>query len=51
MTGPTGKQPDEVAAMVVEAVRNDQFWIVSHGDLRAGVEHRFADILEHVPVD
>jgi len=49
MTGPTGKQPDEVAAMVVDAVRNDEFWVVSHGDLRAGIEHRFTDILEHVP--
>ena len=51
MTGPTGKGPEEVAAMVIDAVRNDEFWVVSHGDLRAGIEHRFADILEHVPQD
>ncbi len=49
MTGPTGKEPAEVADMVVTAVRANQFWIVSHGDLRVGIEHRFADILEHVP--
>jgi NAD(P)-dependent dehydrogenase (short-subunit alcohol dehydrogenase family) len=49
MTGPDGKEPDEVAAMVVDAVRTDRFWIVTHGDLRPAIEHRFADILAHVP--
>jgi NAD(P)-dependent dehydrogenase (short-subunit alcohol dehydrogenase family) len=49
MTGPTGKEPAEVADMVVDAVRSNRFWVVSHGDLRAGIEHRFADILEHIP--
>ena len=49
MTGPGGKEPAEVADMVVDAVRANRFWVVSHGDLRAGIEHRFADILEHVP--
>ena len=49
MTGASGKEPAEVADMVVDAVRNNRFWVVSHGDLRVGIEHRFADILEHVP--
>ncbi|MEX2100836.1 MAG: SDR family NAD(P)-dependent oxidoreductase [Acidimicrobiia bacterium] len=49
MTGPGGKEPDEVAKMVVDAVRANRFWVVSRGDLRVGLEHRFADILEHVP--
>ena len=51
MTGPGGKEPEEVAEMVVDAVRTNRFWVVSHGDLRPGLEHRFADILEHVPMD
>jgi len=37
--------------MVVAAVRANRFWVISHGDLRAGIEHRFADILDHVPVE
>ena len=49
MTGPDGKEPAEVAAMVVDAVRTDRFWIVTHGDLRPAIEQRFADILAAVP--
>jgi NAD(P)-dependent dehydrogenase (short-subunit alcohol dehydrogenase family) len=50
-TGPDGKEPEEVAALVVDAVRADRFWVVSHGDLRAAFEQRFADILAATPVD
>jgi NAD(P)-dependent dehydrogenase (short-subunit alcohol dehydrogenase family) len=49
MLGPAGKEPEEVAALVVDAVREGRFWVVSHGDLRVAMEHRFADILAHVP--
>jgi hypothetical protein len=48
-TGPSGMEPSEVAAMVVDAVRHNRFWVVSHGDLRPALEHRFAEILEATP--
>jgi NAD(P)-dependent dehydrogenase (short-subunit alcohol dehydrogenase family) len=50
-TGPSGKEPSEVAAMVVDAVRKNRFWVVSHGDLRPALEHRFAEILEATPYE
>jgi len=48
-TGPSGKEPEEVAAMVVDAVRKNRFWVVSHDDLRPLLEHRFAEILAATP--
>ena len=50
-TGPSGKEPSEVAAMVVDAVRKNRFWVVSHSDLRPALEHRFAEILEATPYE
>ncbi len=50
-TGPTGKEPQEVAAMVLDAIRADQFWIVTHGDLRAGIEARVTEMLAAVPLE
>ena len=37
--------------MVVDAVRKNHFWVVSHGDLRPALEHRFAEILEATPYE
>ena len=48
-TGPSGKEPEEVAAMVVDAVRKNRFWVVSHDDLRPVLEHRFAEIVAATP--
>jgi NAD(P)-dependent dehydrogenase (short-subunit alcohol dehydrogenase family) len=48
-TGPSGKEPSEVAAMVVDAVRKNRFWVVSHADLRPALEQRFAEILDATP--
>jgi NAD(P)-dependent dehydrogenase (short-subunit alcohol dehydrogenase family) len=48
-TGPDGKEPDEVAAMVVDAIRNDRFWVISHADLRPTIATRFAEILDAIP--
>ncbi len=48
-TGPTGKEPEEVAAMVVDAVRNDRFWVITHDDLRPAVEARLQGILGDMP--
>jgi NAD(P)-dependent dehydrogenase (short-subunit alcohol dehydrogenase family) len=47
--GPTGKEPLEVAEMVVDAIRNDRFWVISHGDLKPVLEQRFAEILDATP--
>jgi NAD(P)-dependent dehydrogenase (short-subunit alcohol dehydrogenase family) len=49
MQGPTGKQPAELAAMVLDAVRTDRFWVLSHDDVLPIIEHRFAEILAAVP--
>jgi NAD(P)-dependent dehydrogenase (short-subunit alcohol dehydrogenase family) len=48
-TGPAGKEPEEVAAMVVDAIRHNRFWVISHDDLRPSLERRFADILAATP--
>jgi NAD(P)-dependent dehydrogenase (short-subunit alcohol dehydrogenase family) len=48
-TGPAGKEPEEVAAMVVDAIRRNRFWVISHDDLRESIERRFAGILEATP--
>ena len=48
-TGPEGKEPDEVAAMVVDAIKNDRFWVISHSDLRPTIAARFAEILDAIP--
>jgi NAD(P)-dependent dehydrogenase (short-subunit alcohol dehydrogenase family) len=48
-TGPSGKEPSEVAEMVVDAVTKNRFWVVSHDDLRPALERRFAEILDATP--
>ena len=48
-TGPSGKEPSEVADMVVDAVKKNRFWVVSHADLKPALEHRFAEILDATP--
>ncbi len=35
--------------MVVDAVKKNRFWVVSHADLRPALEHRFAEILDATP--
>jgi NAD(P)-dependent dehydrogenase (short-subunit alcohol dehydrogenase family) len=44
-TGPAGKSPGEVAAMVVDAIRTNRFWIITHPE-RAALERRFTEILD-----
>ena len=48
-TGETGKEPAEVAEMVLDAIRNDRFWVITHNDLRPSLEGRFTDILDALP--
>ena len=50
-TGPTGKEPIEVAGMVVDAIRNNRFWVISHGDLKDVVDGRFAEIHDETPYE
>src|SRR5206468_8601171 len=45
-TGPSGLEPDAVAAQVLDAVRHDRFWVLTHADLRPALELRFASILD-----
>ena len=48
-TGPTGQTPASVAARVLEAIRNGEFWIITHADERPVVEARAADIVGNFP--
>ena len=49
--GPDGKSPEEVAAITLDAIRKDRFWIITHASARATLEARFASILADVPDD
>jgi NAD(P)-dependent dehydrogenase (short-subunit alcohol dehydrogenase family) len=49
--GSDGQTPAEVAAMTLDAIRRDRFWIITHASARATLEARFAAILADVPED
>lgn len=42
---PQHRFPDECAARVVRAIREDQFYVFTHPETRAAVEHRYAELL------
>ena len=48
---PTGKEPDEIAAKVLDAIKNDRFWVITHNDLQPAIEARFAGMLDAMPAD
>jgi NAD(P)-dependent dehydrogenase (short-subunit alcohol dehydrogenase family) len=48
-TGPTGQTPAQVAERVLQAVRNGEFWIITHDDLLPTVEARVIDMLAAFP--
>ena len=48
-TGPSGLTPAQVAVRVLDAVRNGEFWIITHPGEAPTVEARFAGILEGFP--
>jgi NAD(P)-dependent dehydrogenase (short-subunit alcohol dehydrogenase family) len=48
-TGPTGLKPAQVAARVLEAIHNGEFWIITHPGEAPTVEARFAGILAGFP--
>jgi NAD(P)-dependent dehydrogenase (short-subunit alcohol dehydrogenase family) len=49
--GPDGKSPDEIAAINLDAIRKDRFWIITHASARPALEARFAAILADVPAE
>jgi NAD(P)-dependent dehydrogenase (short-subunit alcohol dehydrogenase family) len=48
-TGPTGQTPAQVAERVLRAVRNGEFWIITHDDLLPTVEARVTGMLAAFP--
>jgi hypothetical protein len=48
-TGPTGLEPAQVAARVLEAIRNGEFWIVTHPGEGPTVEARAKAIVGAFP--
>lgn len=51
LSGPDGKSPEQIAAIVLEGIRRDRFWILTHASTRAALEARFAAILAAIPED
>ncbi len=41
-----GTSPDEVAARVVEAIRDERFYVLPHPELAVAVKSRMSDILD-----
>ena len=50
-TGPTGLTPAQVATRVLDAIRDREFWIITHRDLAPTVETRFDGILAGFPTE
>jgi NAD(P)-dependent dehydrogenase (short-subunit alcohol dehydrogenase family) len=50
-TGPTGLEPAQVAARVLDAVRNGEFWIVTHPGEGPTVEARAKSIVAAFPTE
>ena len=48
-TGPTGKTPAEVAAIVLHAIHNQRFWIITHPDDNGAAKARVANMLAAFP--
>ncbi len=48
-TSPTGTTPAAVAAIVLDAIRNDLFWIITHPDVDDTLQSRFGGILAAIP--
>jgi NAD(P)-dependent dehydrogenase (short-subunit alcohol dehydrogenase family) len=51
MTSEVGKEPEEVADAVVDAILTDRFWVITHSDLTSAFEARFAEIMANAPRD
>jgi NAD(P)-dependent dehydrogenase (short-subunit alcohol dehydrogenase family) len=49
LTGPTGQAPEQVAERVLHAIRNREFWIITHDDLLPTVRERVEGMLAAFP--
>jgi NAD(P)-dependent dehydrogenase (short-subunit alcohol dehydrogenase family) len=49
LTGPTGQSPAQVADRVLQAIRNREFWIITHDDLLPVVRDRVTGMLAAFP--
>jgi NAD(P)-dependent dehydrogenase (short-subunit alcohol dehydrogenase family) len=49
LTGPTGQPPSQVAEQVLQAIRDDEFWIITHDDLLPTVRDRNERMLAAFP--
>jgi NAD(P)-dependent dehydrogenase (short-subunit alcohol dehydrogenase family) len=49
LTGPTGQSPEQVAQRVLQAIRNQEFWIITHDDLLPTVRDRVTGMLAAFP--
>jgi NAD(P)-dependent dehydrogenase (short-subunit alcohol dehydrogenase family) len=49
LTGPTGQPPSQVAEQVLQAIRDDEFWIITHDDLLPTVRDRVEGMLAAFP--
>jgi len=45
----SGKDPSEIAATVLDAIETGRFYILTHPEMKGGVESRITDILEGNP--
>jgi hypothetical protein len=50
-TGPNGKEPEEIAARVIDAIKKDTFWVITHNDMKPMIERRLDDIRQAIPKD
>jgi len=47
--GPAARTPDEVASAVLDAVREDRFWVITSGEMQDLVASRFQEITDATP--
>jgi len=50
-SGPSARQPSEVAHAVVDAVLHDRFWVITSEEMREPIAARFAEILDEMPIE
>jgi NAD(P)-dependent dehydrogenase (short-subunit alcohol dehydrogenase family) len=48
---PLWMEPEQVGDMVVKAIRNDELYIITHGEWREAVKSRFEAMLEAMPTE
>jgi hypothetical protein len=46
---PSMMEPVEVGALILEAVRNDELYVITHGEWRSAAEGRHAALIAAMP--